>query len=179
MFEIEQKYRVVDFSAIETILPSWSASGPVEQTESDHYFNAPDRDFAQTGEAFRVRRIGGDNFLTFKGRRAAGAVRVRRELEIPIAPGDDGARQHQELLVLLRYRPVADATKRRASYALTRDGFQLHVCLDDVEQIGRFAEVEIVAPQEKAAEATAALSAVAAELGLRDVEPRSYLSLVL
>jgi pantoate--beta-alanine ligase len=80
---------------------------------------------------------------------------------------------------MLGYRPVAVVTKRRASYELTRDGFATTVCLDDVEQIGRFAEVEILAPQEKAAEATAALSAVAAELGLRDVEPRSYLSLVL
>src|SRR6478735_2204889 len=158
MFEIEQKYRDADFSAIETTLKAWGASGPVVQTESDHYFNAPDRDFARTGEAFRLRRIGGDNFLTFKGRRQPGAVRVRRELEIPIAPGDDGARQHAELLVLLGYRPVAVVTKRRASYALTRDGFSLHVCLDDVEEVGRFAEVEIVAPPEKADRAAATLS---------------------
>jgi pantoate--beta-alanine ligase len=179
MFEIEQKYRDADFSATERVLQSWGASGPVVQAESDHYFNAPDRDFARTGEAFRLRRVGGDNFLTFKGRRQPGAVRVRRELEIPIAPGDEGARQHQELLVMLGYRPVAVVTKRRTSYGLERDGFQMHVCLDDVEQIGKFAEVEIVAPQEKAVEATAVLSGVAGELGLRDVEPRSYLSLVL
>src|SRR6476661_5267008 len=138
MFEIEQKFARVDFAAVEKTLAAWSAAGPVIQVESDHYFNAPDRDFARTSEAFRLRRVGGDNFLTFKGRRLPGAVRVRRELEIPIAPGDDGARQHAELLVLLGYRPVAVVTKRRASYALTRDGFSLHVCLDDVEEVGRF-----------------------------------------
>src|SRR4051812_32917350 len=179
MFEIEQKFARADFAAVEKTLNAWGASGPAVQVESDHYFNAPDRDFARTGEAFRMRRVGGDNYLTFKGRRLPGAIRVRRELEIPIAPGDDGARQHQELLVMLGYRPVAVVTKRRASYALARGGFGMHVCLDDVEQVGRFAEVEIVAPQEKAAEATAVLSGVAAELGLREVEPRSYLSLVL
>src|SRR5262249_14549521 len=64
MFEIEQKYSVADFAAIEAKVRSWGAGEPVVQVESDHYFNAPDRDFASTGEAFRLRRIGGDNYLT-------------------------------------------------------------------------------------------------------------------
>jgi pantoate--beta-alanine ligase len=179
MFEIEQKYADADFAAIESKLRSWGAAGPAVQAESDHYFNAPDRDFARTGEAFRLRRVGGDNFLTFKGRRAPGPTRVRREVEIPIAPGDDGARRHEELLVLLGYRPVAVVSKRRTTYDLTREGFQTHVCLDDVDSVGRYAEVEILAPQEKAAEATAVLSRLAADLGLSRIEPRSYLGLLL
>lgn len=179
MFEIEQKYADADFPALEAKLRLLAAVGPATQTESDHYFNAPDRDFARTGEAFRLRRVGGDNFLTFKGRRQPGAVRVRRELEFAIAPGDDGARQHSELLQMLGYRPVAVVGKRRASYELMRDGFRTHVCLDDVEGVGRYAEVEIVAPPDRAAEAAAALAALAADLGLSRVEPLSYLGLLL
>jgi pantoate--beta-alanine ligase len=179
MLEIEQKYAGADFAAIESKLKSWGAGPPVVHDEADHYFNAPDRDFARTGEAFRMRRIDQKNLLTFKGRRQPGAIRIRPELEIPLPDGDEAARQHTELLVLLGYRPVAVVNKRRSAYSLKRDGFELQICLDDVEQVGRFAEVEILAPEEKSAEATSVLSAVAAELGLKDVEPRSYLNLML
>jgi pantoate--beta-alanine ligase len=179
MLEIEQKFRSPDFDAIDATLRAWGAGPASIHDESDHYFNAPDRDFARTGEAFRLRRVGDNNLLTFKGRRQPGSVRVRRELEIPLPPGDDAARQHAELLTLLGYRPVAVVRKRRAAYSLTRDGFDIQVCLDDVEEIGRFAEVEILAPPDRSAEATDALSRTATALGLNEVEPRSYLSLLL
>jgi pantoate--beta-alanine ligase len=179
MLEIEQKYARADFDTIVAKMRDWGAPSPQIHDESDHYFNAPDRDFARAGEAFRLRRIGESNVLTFKGKRQPGTVRVRRELEIPLPPGEESANQHMELLKLLGYRPVAVVSKRRESYSLKRDGFDLIICLDDVAQVGRFVEVEILALQEKAAEATAVLNRTAAELGLSEVEPRSYLGLLL
>jgi len=55
----------------------------------------------------------------------------------------------------------------------------MQVCLDDVERLGRFVEVEIVAPADKKDAAQAVLLGVAGELGLTNVEPRSYLHMVL
>ena len=48
MLEIEQKFAAADFSAIEQRLREWSARQGAEHDEADHYFNAPDRDFART-----------------------------------------------------------------------------------------------------------------------------------
>ena len=93
MLEIEQKYARVDFSALRARLAEWDAKGPQVHDEADHYFNAPDRDFARTGEAFRLRRIGAANYLTYKGPRQQSAIRIRREVEIPLPEGDEAAEQ--------------------------------------------------------------------------------------
>ena len=45
--------------------------------------------------------------------------------------------------------------------------------------MGRFAEVEVLAPQEQSIDAEQAVSRLATELGLSEVERRSYLHLVL
>jgi pantoate--beta-alanine ligase len=107
------------------------------------------------------------------------AVKVRTELELPLPEGDEAADQFMRLLAHLGYRPTAVVRKRRRSYRLQRGGFDLTVCLDEVEGLGRFAEVEVLAPQEQLPAARSALQDTAKALGLTDVEPRSYLGLVL
>jgi pantoate--beta-alanine ligase len=179
MLEIEQKYAHADFAALERRLAELGARPGEEVAEADQYFNAPDRDFARTGEAFRMRRVGRDNFLTYKGRRAPHAVKTRTELEIPLPPGDEAADQHAQLLEHLGYRHVAVVRKRRRTFHLDRGGFAFTVCLDEVEELGRFAEVEVLAPPEQTEAARNTLSGFAQELGLSDVEQRSYLSLLL
>jgi pantoate--beta-alanine ligase len=179
MLEIEQKYARADFAALERRLTELGARAGEEVVEADQYFNAPDRDFARTGEAFRLRRVGRDNFFTYKGPRAAHAVKTRTELEIPLPPGDEAAAQHARLLQYLGYRPVAVVRKRRRTFHLDRGGFALTVCLDEVEELGRFAEVEVLAPPEQTEAARTALTGIAHELSLSDVEQRSYLSLLL
>jgi pantoate--beta-alanine ligase len=180
MLEIEQKYARADFPSIRERLHQRGVAGPpAVHDEADHYFNAPDRDFARTGEAFRLRRMGEANFLTYKGPRRQAAVKIRTELEVPLPPGEESARQHAELLGHLGFRPVAVVKKRRESYGLTHEGLEVQVCLDEVEGLGRFAEVEVLAPDEQADRAAAALQHLAAELGVEQVEPRAYLSLVL
>ena len=84
MLEIEQKFAGADFAALEARLAEWGARRGEDHSEADHYFNAPDRDFAVTGEAFRMRRIGSANLLTYKGPRQAGPVKIRPELEIAL-----------------------------------------------------------------------------------------------
>jgi adenylate cyclase class 2 len=179
MLEIEQKFAHPDFAAIERRLAEWGAAFDEEHDEADHYFNAPDRDFAQTDEAFRLRRVGQANFLTYKGPKHATSVKTRTELEVPLTDGDRTAEEFTQLLKYLGYRPVAVVRKHRKVYRLQRAGFALAICLDEVAGLGRYAEVEIVAPEEQADAAREVLGRVAADLGLSEVERRSYLGLTL
>jgi adenylate cyclase class 2 len=179
MLEIEQKFAHADFAVIERRLGEWGVTASEEHAEADHYFNAPDRDFAKTDEAFRLRRVGPKNFLTYKGPKQTAAVKIRTELEVPLLDGDEIAAQFTQLLVHLGYRPVAVVKKHRRMYPLRRGGFQLTVCLDEVEVLGRFAEVEILAPEDQTDAARQVLQEVAAQLGLSDVERRSYLGMIL
>jgi adenylate cyclase class 2 len=179
MLEIEQKFANVDFAALERRLTDLGATAGEDQLEEDHYHNAPDRDFARTGEAFRLRRIGTHNFLTFKGPRSQGPVKVRAEFEVALPAGDQAAEDLLTLLGLLGYRPTAVVRKRRRNYHLQREGLAVNITLDDVHSIGCFAEVEVIAEKDDRSAAEAAVTALATDLGLSALEQRSYLQLVL
>jgi adenylate cyclase class 2 len=179
MLEVEVKYRAADHARIEEQLRRWSARLAEGREDADTYVNAPHRDFAKTDEAFRVRRIGEKNFVTYKGPKTDAHTKTRREIEVPLADGAAAADQFQELLVALGFKPVAVVRKRRRVFDLTRDGFALHVSLDDVAGVGKYAEIEIVAPDSEFDRAKATVLQVAAELGLTEMERRSYLELLL
>ncbi len=147
--------------------------------EADHYFNAPDRDFARTDEALRLRRIGSANRVTYKGPKRDAQTKTRTEIEVPLAKGDQAAEDFSRLLTHLGYRPVAVVRKQRRIFHLNRAGFALEVCLDEVDDVGRYAELEIVAPEEQLAAARDVVMALAAEWGLGPTERRSYLELLL
>src|SRR5919109_363528 len=95
MLEVEMKFTGVDFVRIRRRLARWGARGDPTRREADHYLNAPDRDFARTDEALRVRRIGRGNFVTYKGPRRDQQTKTRTEVEVPLAEEDrlDEARQ--------------------------------------------------------------------------------------
>lgn len=179
MLEVEAKYRAADWDAVRSVLRAWGAAADPARTDEDHYFNAPDRDFAQTGEAFRLRRIGDDNRFTYKGPRRETATKTRPEIELPVAPGREAAATAARLLTSLGYRPVAVVTKSREVFHLSRGGFAVEVCLDDAGPLGRFVEVEIQADEADFEAAKAVLLATAADLGLTEQEPRSYLRMLL
>jgi len=74
---------------------------------------------------------------------------------------------------------VAVVRKRRTVYELKRDGFTLEFCIDTVEGVGDFAEIEIMAEQNDYERARDLLQKVAQELGLGSSERRSYLQMLL
>ncbi len=179
MLEVEMKFPGADFAALERQLHAWGTRSDEGNVEEDHYFRPPDRDFARTDEALRVRRVGASNFVTYKGPKRQAVGKTRLEVEAPLADGDEAAQTFLRLLAELRYTPVAVVRKRRRTYHLMRDGFGLNVCLDDVAELGHFAEVEILAPPEQEEAARRVLLRVAGELGLHKEERRSYLELLL
>ncbi len=173
------KFPVSDFTLLTERLAEWHAQAKSPLDEADHYFNAPDRDFARTDEALRLRRIGPMNIATYKVPKEPGPTKTRTEIEVPLQPGAETAETFCRFLTHLGYRAVAVVRKRRVPYSLQRDGFDLEVCLDDVVGLGLFAEVEIVTPESEKERAQAVLQRVAGEMGLQNSERRSYLELLL
>jgi adenylate cyclase, class 2 len=179
MLEVEMKFPVASFAGVEDKLTAWGAHGEAPLRQADHHLNAPDRDFARTDETLRLRRVGDANFLTYKGPKRPGPGKIRTEVEVPVGGGDTNADAFLRLLGHLGYRPVIVVRKTRRPFHLRRQGFAVEVCLDDVEGLGKFVEVEIIAPEEQLDAARQALTALAAELGLEKDERRSYLELQL
>ena len=75
--------------------------------------------------------------------------------------------------------PVATVKKSRRIAHFRRDEFDLQASLDEVDGVGRFAEVEAVAEEAKFAHAKSVVLAAAAELGMKQHERRSYLQMLL
>jgi adenylate cyclase, class 2 len=197
-YEVELKYRLVDHDQLASRLRERGAARGATITQEDVYYNHPARDFALTNEAFRIRRVVSEkpalgsadpnesgfqrerNLLTYKGPRRAGPTKTRQEIEIALAPGTTALEGFAELLKNLGFRKIAMVRKSRTAFHLTEQGHQIEVALDAIAGLGRFAEIETQAATE--ADLPAAQSAVlglASALGLTEVEPRSYLRMVL
>jgi adenylate cyclase class 2 len=184
MLEVEVKYRAPNPAAVRARLLALGARRAWEADEADHYFNGPDRDYRQTDEAFRIRRTAEDTRLTYKGPKREAATKTRKEVEVTVGDGRaETATEMSELLVCLGFRPVAVVRKKRVAYHLDRPvggkPRAVEVCFDEVEKVGSFVEVELVAEESAFEDAKAAVLGLATELGLTDQERRSYLGMLL
>jgi adenylate cyclase class 2 len=179
-FEVEVKYRLANRDRLTAALVDRRADAEQPITQEDVYLNHPARDFAVSNEAFRIRRIGEENRITYKGPRRSGPTKTREEIEIKLTSGKQAFSELFRLFECLGFRPVATIRKSRTPFHLTRDGRRIEIVLDRAEGIGDFAEIETLAATE--ADLPAAQSAVlelAKELGLTEVEQRSYLRMWL
>jgi adenylate cyclase, class 2 len=178
-YEVEQKFPLVDPKSVQAQLTTLGATWHEPIRQVDSYFAHPARDFAKTDEALRIRRVGDANFVTYKGPKLDAVTKTRRELELPLAPGEAGYDLFAELLVALGFRRVADVRKTRRPGALVRNGLNVELALDGVDGVGEFLELEISATDESLDAARQMLAELAAELGLESSERRSYLELLL
>src|SRR4051794_9508799 len=110
-WEVEQKFRVSEVQAIRSALAELGVQWhePIQQV--DHYFNHPARDFGRTDEALRIRRVGEQNFITYKGPKIDAATKTRRELELPFSGGADAADRFSELLLALGFIAAGTVSK--------------------------------------------------------------------
>jgi adenylate cyclase class 2 len=152
MLEVEMKFLVSDFADIENRLAKAGAVLNETRQDSDHYFNAPDRDFARTDEALRVRRTGPANFVTYKGPKQDTQTKTRTEIQVPLAEAPKAAKDFVRILIHLGYHPVGVVHKQRRIYHLKRGIFAVEICLDEVDRLGRFVELEILAPEDQRAD---------------------------
>jgi adenylate cyclase class 2 len=180
-YEVEMKFRTgsMHASLAQRLVALGGVADPAEDQE-DIYLSHPARDFGQTGEAFRIRREGLSNWLTYKGPRHVGPTKTREELEIAFAAGAEEHDRMRRLCEALGFRPVAVLHKERQAFHLEHGARAIVVALDKAEDLGTFAEVEALAadPTDLPA-AQAAVLDLAGVLGLTEVEPRSYLRMAL
>jgi adenylate cyclase class 2 len=179
-FEIEQKFHVDDVTRLEQRLAELGAVADTTQEHSDSYYNHPSRDFRETREALRIRRVDGIPMITYKGPKLPGAIKARREQEWRLDPGDIDGSSTEQLLQILGFRPVAVVRKRRRPYRLPKPWNDFQVVLDEVQLLGRFAEVELLVESEAEIEpARQRIGELSDHLGLQRAEPRSYLSMLM
>ena len=143
LYEVENKFPVDDLESMAQRLIAHGARFDEAIEQVDHYFAHPVRDFAQTDEALRIRRIGERNLVTYKGPKIDQATKTRYELELPLATGGELTQQYVQLLRALGFRSVAEVKKRRRCGRFTWQHWPVEATLDEVEGLGRFVELEI------------------------------------
>ena len=145
MYEVELKLRA-DHDRVRGRLDDIGATHVGTVTQEDTYFDAPDRDFADTDEALRIRRErrGDDDpavaALTYKGPLVEEASKTRQEAETHV---EDGAAL-RSILEGLDYQQAATVRKERTRYSVE----DCTVTLDAVEGLGEFVEIEIETERE-------------------------------
>jgi adenylate cyclase class 2 len=177
VLEAEVKLRL-DAAARARLLARLEAAGARllgEVRQVDEYFAHPVRDFASTDEALRLREYGGAVRITYKGPKLDPPRKTREEIELPFGSDRESAAR---LLDRLGFTAVARVTKLRRELRLA-DPPPTLVCLDEVEGLGSFCEVEVEA--ESVAAGRERLAARLAELGLDALPaiPESYLEMLL
>ncbi|MDS0292646.1 class IV adenylate cyclase [Halogeometricum luteum] len=150
MYEVEVKLRA-DHGTVRERLAEAGAVREAGVKQTDTYYGAPHRDFAETDEALRIRREarvddgdGGDEGettkVTYKGPLVDEASKTRSEHETTVGDGESV----EGILSGLGFEPVETVEKDREFFAL--DGYT--VTLDAVAGLGEFVEVEAAAETE-------------------------------
>jgi adenylate cyclase, class 2 len=178
-WEVEQKHSVADLPAIRSRLDALGVDWHEPICQVDHYFNHPARDFGQTDEALRLRQVGDQNYITYKGPKIDPATKTRRELELPLPAGPGVGGQFSELLLALGFVSAGIVRKDRQPGVLAWSGQQVEVALDDVQNLGCFVELELSATDSTLDRAKAALASLSQRLNLAASERLSYLELLL
>ncbi|RXA19019.1 class IV adenylate cyclase [Methanosarcina sp. MSH10X1] len=172
MIEIEVKVKL-DHSKASPVLKKIGAVKLGAESQSDIYFAAPYRDFARTDEALRIRSLDGEAVLTYKGPKLDRVSKTRKEFETSV---DEAATI--EILHALGFSEAGVVRKKREVFTAG----EITVCLDVVEGLGEFLEVEIVAENENELETSRAkLFELLKQFGAgeKDSIRTSYLEMVL
>lgn len=178
MFEVEQKHRISDLDKLLDRVGALGARLGEPKQQVDTYYAHPARDFAQTDEALRIRRVGADCFITYKGPKLDQTSKTRRELEIPLAGGLEEAQKLAELIEALGFKAAAVVAKQRRTATVDWHGQPVEVVVDEVDRLGQFVELELQADDKGLDQARRSLAELATELQLGPGERRSYLELL-
>jgi adenylate cyclase class 2 len=122
--EVEAKAYAANLSAIEKELIEKGAKFVTKVKQKDTYFNHPNRDFAETDEALRIREVDGKTFFTYKGPKMDSVTKTREEIEIQVEDPESS----REFLLRLGFKEVRVVNKIRIKYRIN----DFVVCLDEV-----------------------------------------------
>lgn len=175
-FEVERKFALEDVDRVILWLEERGHTLGDVLRQEDRYYQHPARDFAKTDEALRIRRVDDRGWLTYKGPRLDASTKTRQEIELPIAPGN--LSQVQQMLERLGFEAAGKVLKKRRSASLRFQGWPIELSLDQVDALGFFVEIEIVAAAPDVAGAQQALLELSKELHLVESITTSYLELL-
>lgn len=178
-WEVELKFHVDDTQQLEKQLDQIGFLLLEIQHHEDCYYRHPCRNFIQTDEAFRIRCVNDQAMVTYKGPRNRGPVKTREEIELRISTEELSL--WKLMVEKLGFVPVSPVRKIRRLFSANESAqyADIHVTIDSVEQLGEFAEIEIVVNQkEELSNAENRVTQLAGTLGLNRHQPRSYLSLL-
>ncbi|MFW6321975.1 MAG: class IV adenylate cyclase, partial [Halohasta sp.] len=138
MYEVELKLEA-DHDELREVLAELGADHVDSRHQTDTYYNAPHRDFAETDEALRIRHeqpADGEAVtkLTYKGPLVERESKTREEHETAADDADALA----GVLDGLGFEPAARVEKDREFYVL--EGYT--ISLDRVTNLGEFVEIE-------------------------------------
>ncbi len=188
MLEVETKFALNDRDQLVKRLADLGAVESKTEQHADTYFRHPSRDFVATKEALRVRCVDSIASVTYKGPKmdlGDSALKARKEIEWCLAPGDTDGSQMRELFTALGFTTVTTVKKQRVSYFWPDDHADYHdftLTVDDVDQVGLYAEIELLIPGDDPEQVHAAgerIDALADRLGLTETVRSNYLSLLL
>jgi adenylate cyclase class 2 len=178
MYEVELKFPLEEAEAFARKLADLGARPAQLLEQADLYFNHPSRDFESTDEAIRVRTVNGRHVVTYKGPVVDSQTKTRREIEVALA-GNDARDKAAEMLRFLGFRAVREVRKRRQTWHLAWQGRDFELALDQVDELGQFAEIETLADEAEKPAALAAIHSLVSQLQLPPAERKSYLCLLL
>ncbi|MBP7736718.1 MAG: class IV adenylate cyclase [Spirochaetes bacterium] len=167
LLEIEIKSYCDDHDAVIEKARTLGARRGKTLRERDLYLNHPGRDFRKTDEALRLRQVGDEVVLTYKGPKLGAVSKTRREEEVPVGSFE----KTLDILTLLGFIPSGTVEKDREIYTLG----DIEICIDRVDGLGNFVELELKGTDRERVEKE--LFRIAGELGLDRFERRSYLEL--
>jgi adenylate cyclase class 2 len=181
MIEIEKKFQVKNFDAIRKEL----ASGDFDvmqdlppKVQSDEYFNHRQLRFELQDIALRIRQVDEDYVLTFKGPNRDANTKIRTEVEVEFSKDD--ADKMSQMFLGMGMHSVAKVCKQRDTIVIRWQGANVEVCLDAVQEVGYFVELEIVAENDDDVPAAIEkLETLATKFDLADSITTSYLELLL
>ncbi|MGD0081353.1 MAG: class IV adenylate cyclase [Methanoregula sp.] len=172
MLEVELKVRIPSLDPVREDLTRKNAQFRGRVHEHDIYYNAPHRDFALTDEAVRVRYTDDRAVVTYKGPKIRKyGLKAREELNFAVESGE----AFETMLARLGFTKTTEVNKWRENYTLGTAS----ISLDTVEELGTFAEIEVIARDENE-NPTEMIGKIAKEIGVEG-EPilASYLELLL
>lgn len=137
--------------------------------EIDTYFNHPERDFAKTDEAFRLRKQNDKNKITYKGPKLSKKAKTRFESETSF----EDYESMKVILEKLSFRETGVVEKNRTIYQYNG----IDICIDRVKNVGDFVELEKMGEDKESIEKE--LFELASQLNLSKFETKSYLELLL
>lgn len=172
MLEVELKVRIPSTDSVRERLMQQKAEFLGRVHEHDIFYNAPHRDFGRTDEAVRVRYTNDRAVVTYKGPKIRKfGLKAREELNFAVESGT----AFETMLDRLGFTRTLEVNKWRENYRLGNAA----VCLDEVEGLGTFAEIEVMT-EDDAANPASAIERIATEIGVTGEQIlESYLEMLL